>query len=231
MPTTLPIPTPDVPAPRKVMGLSFPTEAERVVVALARCRGHAMSAAATAIVAATAGAEERGDAAQIMRHHAGRYRALLDSAITEAILRTFRAECADAIVAAQSFAATLDAAAAAPPEDRALSVALLAEARDDVLPALYELTDAILARAAIDQNRVLDAIQTRNDRLGSMFKEMERVGRAIRLISLNAAVEAARAGGTTGRAFGVIATEIRALAGQAGKLLGQAREDIDAGSR
>ncbi|MEM1301801.1 MAG: methyl-accepting chemotaxis protein, partial [Pseudomonadota bacterium] len=60
----------------------------------------------------------------------------------------------------------------------------------------------------------------------SMFSEVEQIGRMIHLISLNASVEAARAGGESGRSFKVIADEIRNLAQQSAALIDTTRASV-----
>ncbi|MGR3435828.1 MAG: methyl-accepting chemotaxis protein, partial [Shimia sp.] len=66
--------------------------------------------------------------------------------------------------------------------------------------------------------------------LDAMFTEVERIGRTIHLISLNASVEAARAGGESGRSFKVIADEIRALAHRAAEVIDTTRDGLRAGT-
>lgn len=212
-------------APRQVMGLSFPTEAERVVVALGRARDHAVAGAATAVAMAA----REGDPAdrRALRAAAEAYAAAVGSALTAAVEDRFADACGPQIAAARAFATAFAASAAAPdgpPEAEAR--ALLADARDRVVPALFAVADAVLVAAAADQNHVLDTIQARNERLLAMLVDMERIGRHVRIVALNAAVEAARTGGTSGRAFGVIATEIRDLADRAGGVLAEARRSV-----
>lgn len=59
-----------------------------------------------------------------------------------------------------------------------------------------------------------------------MLTEMGRIGRMISLISINASVEAARAGGESGRSFQVIAEEVRSLARQSSDVLDRMKNRI-----
>jgi len=58
----------------------------------------------------------------------------------------------------------------------------------------------------------MEQIQNSSQRIGQIIGTIDRIAFQTNLLSLNAAVEAARAG-QHGRGFGVVATEIRALAG------------------
>jgi methyl-accepting chemotaxis protein len=214
-------------SPQAVMGLSFPTEAEHVVVSLGRCRGHAIAAAATAVSMSTPASEDAPSEIEHFRLSAKAFLSDLRRALTPEILEDFQSARGEDIVLIRHFGKTIDEFAQ--PQhalDFAASKALLREARDQVLPALVRLTDCILAKAAADQNAVLDRIQRRNDELEAMFGKMERVGRTINMISINASIEAARAGGASGRAFGIIASEVRDLSTQARSLLERARQNI-----
>lgn len=83
---------------------------------------------------------------------------------------------------------------------------------------------------------MLDVVQWLSDTLSEMVvlsKEVESVSRATHLLALNASVEATRAG-ESGGGFAVVATEVRALAGQSrqvgmqiGRLVNQMQERIN----
>lgn len=215
------------PPPRAVMGLSFPTEAERVVLAIGRCRDHAIAAAATAISTSASAREDAAEQIEHFRLLAEAFACDLKRALTPEILKTFQPECGKEIIVIRDFAKDIgEMAQAGRPLGLAASQDLLRAARDKVLPALVDLTDCILSKASEDQNAVLDTIQRRNDELEAMFGKMERVGRTINMISINASIEAARAGGESGRAFGVIASEVRDLSAQARSLFERARKTI-----
>ena len=73
-----------------------------------------------------------------------------------------------------------------------------------------------------------EMIDARAKVVNRMCDEMEEIGRTIHLISLNAAVEAARAGGESGRVFGTIAQEVRTLANRAAEVITEGRQTIEA---
>lgn len=69
-----------------------------------------------------------------------------------------------------------------------------------------------LGRAAVDEAiGAMDAIERTSRSVGEMLDLIDQVAFQTRLLALNAAVEAARAG-EQGKGFGVVATEVRALA-------------------
>lgn len=58
--------------------------------------------------------------------------------------------------------------------------------------------------------------KARDEKLFAILSELEKISARIRLVALNAAIEAARVG-ETGRGFTVVAGEVQRLAGQSGK--------------
>ncbi|WP_308915926.1 methyl-accepting chemotaxis protein [Jannaschia sp. LMIT008] len=86
---------------------------------------------------------------------------------------------------------------------------------DRVVPAVQAImTSQILA----EWDRIREAevaLQARNAEILSMCHDIEGIARTVRLVAVNAAVEAARAGGTSGQVFTVIAKDVRDLAGRA----------------
>ncbi|MEO0487163.1 MAG: methyl-accepting chemotaxis protein [Pseudomonadota bacterium] len=94
------------------------------------------------------------------------------------------------------------------------------------VPAIMQLA-ALLGEAKKSHDKAVSAVmQERIGQLDKMFTEVEDIGRMIHMISLNASVEAARAGGESGRSFKVIADEIRALAQQAAVLIDTTRSGV-----
>lgn len=94
------------------------------------------------------------------------------------------------------------------------------------VPAIMQLC-SILGSTKKEHDKAVQAVmKERISRLDKMFTEVEDIGRMIHLISLNASVEAARAGGESGRSFKVIADEIRGLAQQAAVLIDTTRAGV-----
>ncbi|MEM9350600.1 MAG: methyl-accepting chemotaxis protein [Pseudomonadota bacterium] len=94
------------------------------------------------------------------------------------------------------------------------------------VPAIMQLTGILNASKKAHDKAIQAVMKERIVRLDKMFTEVEDIGRMIHLISLNASVEAARAGGESGRSFKVIADEIRSLAQQASVLIDTTREGV-----
>lgn len=94
------------------------------------------------------------------------------------------------------------------------------------VPALMEISAILSGVKKSHEAAVKEVMEGRIARLDKMFTEVEDIGRMIHLISLNASVEAARAGGESGRSFKVIADEIRGLAQQASDLIDKTREGV-----
>ncbi|MGB3553106.1 MAG: methyl-accepting chemotaxis protein [Jannaschia sp.] len=95
-------------------------------------------------------------------------------------------------------------------------------------PEMMVLTDRMTAAGVAIRRRLIEQARDAQDRSLNARERIDEIARTVRLISLNARVEAARAG-TAGRTFGVIAEEIKALSEQTEEVsaeLGQSVEDI-----
>ncbi|WP_308915927.1 methyl-accepting chemotaxis protein [Jannaschia sp. LMIT008] len=192
-----------------------------------RCRGFVLTAGMMAVLVVTAETEEvRAEAeAEFRTAIRNLHATLADSADCMAALpRTVAAD----IAAVRDFADVLlpfDARDDLCLDSR-IATRLARQARWTALPALYNIVGAFDVMLTEEREEAIVALRDRSVRMEGMFEEMQKIGRTIRLVSLNAAVEAARTGGASGAAFGVIATEVRNLATQASTLLARTRADI-----
>jgi methyl-accepting chemotaxis protein len=99
------------------------------------------------------------------------------------------------------------------------AVSLELGATDDLLDRHRVEIDELLnsTRSAMHlRDQALDTVRTlisTIDELGRLAREVQNIGRATHLLALNASVEATRAG-ERGEGFGVVAQEVRQLAGQ-----------------
>ena len=110
--------------------------------------------------------------------------------------------------------------AAAPAEAPALGRL----AREAVIPAAADFVATVRAVHAASNART-DHEDARRARRG--LHEVSRIGRQIHMISVNASIEAARAG-PAGRGFAVIGDEIRDLAAESAKVLRRLQDQIGA---
>ncbi len=117
------------------------------------------------------------------------------------------------------------------PSDRAVAAGLAMDARGKIVPAVYSVLAALDARREAAMAVRLARISEKAALVDSLLAEMARVGRMIGLISINASVEAARAGGDSGRAFQVIAEEVRTLSKQSATLLAKTKAGLIADRR
>ncbi|MGR3490993.1 MAG: methyl-accepting chemotaxis protein [Shimia sp.] len=94
------------------------------------------------------------------------------------------------------------------------------------VPATMELIGLVRAKQKAHDKASRALTKKRIAQLDHMFTEVEEIGQMIHMISLNASVEASRAGGESGRSFKIIADEIRSLARQASLLIDTTREGV-----
>lgn len=162
---------------------------------------------------------------------AGQLRASATDSAFPAPLRaamTAAGEPKDDMAACQRFLQMAAEVDAAPEEERIGRLAVLA---DFVSSALLESVERIQGRllAFINSDTVErdSATQVNHKALHGAVDEIERISLSVRLIALNAAVEASRAG-TAGVGFGVIASEIKSLSESAAQAADEARRQIRA---
>ncbi|MEM7487961.1 MAG: methyl-accepting chemotaxis protein [Pseudomonadota bacterium] len=193
-----------------------------------RARGYALSVGTLAVLCATAESEEE------RAQHATELCKARDNyifSIGEA-RRTGSDLLGDRAMEHRNVVRNFAARVAEIPDDgrmsRAEAVELARISREEVLPAIYAIV-VVFQGLEMDELRVgIDRLQEKAGMVDRLISEMERITRLINLISINASVEAARAGGVSGRAFRVIADEVRALASQSKGLLGETRTNLNA---
>lgn len=197
---------------------------------LRNAQGFALNAAAIFIEVSTAETkEDRADAAEQFRTFRDFYDKTITSATTGRGIRA-RDTKADALIQIALEAATrfkgmddTDDYARVPVVEAGRLVKFV---RLEGVPAIMQLI-SILSGVKKDHEKAVQAVmQERIKQLDKMFNEVEDIGRMIHMISLNASVEAARAGGESGRSFKVIADEIRGLAQQASDLIDTTRDGV-----
>jgi methyl-accepting chemotaxis protein len=104
--------------------------------------------------------------------------------------------------------------------------AVFDSSRDRLLEVVHALDTTLeMKRRSLDGLRTLMSL---NDEMKSMTAEVTRIASQTHLLALNAAIEAERVG-EVGRAFSVVAVEVRQLAdlsGNTGKRIGQKAEEV-----
>ena len=191
-----------------------------------RARGHVLTVAITAMICASATSdEEREIHARELKQAGALYVDYIDRARREA-----GPGLGDRVMAerhlVRDFARRVEALPADGRIGREEALEIADHARNHVVVALYH----IIVEMQRDQMEELDdQIRAMSDRARiseRMIKEIERIGRTIKLISINASVEAARAGGEPGRTFKVIAQEVRQLSEQSAGMLADLKGKI-----
>ncbi|MEL6702254.1 MAG: methyl-accepting chemotaxis protein, partial [Pseudomonadota bacterium] len=203
-------------------------ELETAIKQLRRARGLAVNAGAIGITLATeTEPTERRQVAQDLGDFIQRFCAVTREIAHLPIVREEGARHPGMLDEIGGFSAELvrlDQAGdfAALTRDRASE--LTRRARERTLPAFYAFIRAFESEKDALRSRHQDRLKEQAAQLEKMFGEVEEIGRMIHLISLNASVEAARAGGESGRSFKVIADEIRNLAQQSASLIETTRD-------
>ena len=102
---------------------------------------------------------------------------------------------------------------------------LVAFVSGDLLLQLNSLNDGV--RRALDHVLTIRQESEREARTAFLdaVDSIEEISRSVRMISLNASIEAARAG-DAGRSFAVIAAEVRSLSEQAGEAVNDVRSKV-----
>ncbi|UWQ18577.1 methyl-accepting chemotaxis protein [Jannaschia sp. M317] len=97
---------------------------------------------------------------------------------------------------------------------------------DHAVPAVQQIMTVLITREWARMAQREAALAQRTASVAAMCDEMDRIGRTVRMISINAAVEAARSGGETGRVFGLIAENVRELSTRASDVVRHTREQL-----
>ena len=205
-----------------------PERVAEVLDLIGRCRGYALAVGALAVSCATATSEgERADLARELTEYRHRYRdALAEKMRKGPFLRRMSRIAAHRRIV-HGFAETIrDLPDDARGITRTLALDIAAQSRREVLPAIDAIVEVLdeLRRSALELR--LERVGEKAAMVDGMLTEMARLGRMIGLISVNASVEAARAGGESGRAFRFIAEEVRNLARQSSEVVQRMRHRL-----
>jgi methyl-accepting chemotaxis protein len=123
---------------------------------------------------------------------------------------------------------------AAASEQASTNVQSVASATQEMTSSVHEISRQVqessrIANEAVKQaektdGRIMDLSQAAS-RIGDVVKLITAIAEQTNLLALNATIEAARAG-EAGRGFAVVASEVKALAGQTGKATGDISAQI-----
>lgn len=193
-----------------------------------RARGYALSVGALAIACATSPTlEERMEHAAELQVHARQFLDAVAAGWKAHHIAKGDSRLIDERRVVIAFAARV---ADLPVDGLGLSrddaIDLARESRELVLPALYAIIAVIQQDEGAEIERRMKEMQERAVLVEGMFLEISRIGKMIGFVSINASVEAARAGGASGRAFQVIAKEVRTLALRSADVLAQMKSRV-----
>ncbi|WP_299409462.1 methyl-accepting chemotaxis protein [uncultured Roseobacter sp.] len=122
---------------------------------------------------------------------------------------------------------TLTAAARSPDGASASNLqSYIALGQTEFFDAVTRLTDHVWAQVENGRSQQLEVAMQSATRLGEGLSRLERIGKYVRSMSINASVEASRAG-EAGKGLAIIAQEFKVLAEEVQQLTLSAREDIE----
>ncbi|MEN9800338.1 MAG: hypothetical protein RL653_4035 [Pseudomonadota bacterium] len=132
----------------------------------------------------------------------------------EASARTLSSNASEAITRAD--------ATSAQAEEASNSTVMMAAAAEEMRASIGEIARQVgqastISRSAVSAaestNGAIAELQKRTESIGDIVRLINGIAGQTKLLALNAAIEAARAG-ESGRGFGVVAAEVKSLAGQ-----------------